>query len=400
MYRYQLLLILFLYGITNIKAQNNITVLSDMGFENLAEIHELDLYYLSYENNRYRYEGDALIAVIEALIIPQEVKKITLLIQNRGIGILSISFTNENFIALKAGILSSKVFANKAKFTFNVDDLITKFDKQEKLNSSYYKLETIVGLDIEYELGNFDNGIRQKINFQPEIFSVLGKGAVISGRYNFPTFNEINNETSFLQLARITQDIRWKDNIFLNLNFGFSTLNRYGLNTRIDRFLGSEKLRFRFDFGMTRELNLDQKVNLVIKNNINTFNMSGGIIYRLNQFDTDFSFRYGSFLVGDTGYKANLRRQFDEVFIGFFLKSTSFGKVAGFNFRVPLSPKRHMKNKGLRIRTKDYFSLDYNYRYDSDIALESFNGSNVLDQIEEYFPVVLKKKLEKHLFKK
>ena len=113
------------------------------------------------------------------------------------------------------------MFAEKAKFSFNVDDLITKFDEREKINSSYFKVETIVGLDLEYALGNFDNAVRQKINFQPEIISVLGKGAVISGRYNFPTFNEIDNQPSYLQLARITQDIRWKDNVFLNLNFGF-----------------------------------------------------------------------------------------------------------------------------------------------------------------------------------
>jgi hypothetical protein len=400
MNRYLLLLILFLNGITNIKAQNNLTILSDIGLENLAEIYELDHYYLSYENNRYRYEGDALVAVIEALIIPQKAKKVTLLIQNRGIGISSISFTLENFSALKKGALSSKVFADKAKFSFNVDDLITKFDEHEKINSSYFKVEAIVGLDVEYALGNFDNGVRQKINFQPEIFSVLGKGAVISGRYNFPTFNEIDNQPSYLQLARITQDIRWKDNVFLNLNFGFSSLNRYGLNTRLDRYLGSEKLRLRFDFGITKELYLDQNVDLVTINPINTFNMSGGIIYRWNRFDTDFSFRYGSFLIGDTGFKASMRRQFDEVFVGLFFNSTNFGQIAGFDFRIPLSTKRHMKNKGVRIRTKDYFSLEYNYRYDAAIALEAFNGSSVLDQIEEYFPAVLKKKLGKHLFKK
>ena len=399
MNRFLFPLVLFQFCLHSLNAQSNLDILLDIGLENLVEIHEIDSYYLTYENNRYRYEGDALIAVMEAIIIPPEVKKVILLIQNRGIGISRVSFTLENFSALKAGTLSSKVFADKAKFSFNVDDLITKFDEHEKMNSSYFKVEAIVGLDVEYELGNFDNAVRQKINFQPEIFSVLGKGAVISGRYNFPTFNEIDNQTSFLQLARITQDIRWKDNVFLNLNFGFSTRNRYGLNTRLDRYLGSEKLRLRFDFGVTKELYLDQNVDLVIKNNINTFNMSGGIIYRWNRFDTDFSFRYGSFLVGDTGFKAYMRRQFDEVFVGLFLNSTSFGKIAGFDFRVPLSPKRHMKNKGVRIRTKDYFSLDYNYRYDSDIALEAFNGSNVLDQIEEYFPAVLQKKLGKHLFK-
>ena len=249
MNRFLFPLVLFQFCLCSLNAQSNLDILLDIGLENLVEIHEIDNYYLTYENNRYRYEGDALIAVIEAIIIPPEVKKVTLLIQNRGIGISSISFNLENLSALKAGTLSSKVFADKAKFSFNVDDLITKFDEHEKINSSFYKVEAIVGLDVEYELGNFDNAIRQKINFQPEIFSVLGKGAVISGRYNFPTFNEIDNESSFLQLARITQDIRWKDNVFLNLNFGFSSLNRYGLNTRLDRYLGSEKLRLRFDFG-------------------------------------------------------------------------------------------------------------------------------------------------------
>ena len=109
------------------------------------------------------------------------------------------------------------MFADKAKFSFNVDDLITKFDEREKINSSYYKAEVIVGLDVEYALGNFDNGVRQKINFQPEIFSVLGKGAVISGRYNFPTFNEIDM-TEVMDIRKIEQNIFKKK---YNIKLGF-----------------------------------------------------------------------------------------------------------------------------------------------------------------------------------
>ena len=391
---------LLISGTYSLCAQNNLRILEEIGFENLSEIQERGHYYLCYENNRYRYEGDALIAVLEALELSVQTVKVSILILNRGIGMTSVSFDALDLKELKRGELSADIFAEKSVFSFSVDALIAKFEALKKTNSSYLKAETIVGLSLDYALGNFDNSVRQKLNFQPELFSVIGKGAVVSGRYNFPTFNEIDQEGQRLQMARLTQDIRWKDNIFLNVNFGFFTPNRYGFSSRIDRYLGNERLKIRFDFGITRGLSLDENFQIKIQNNINTFNMAGGINYRWNKYNTDISFRYGSYLLGDTGYKASLKRQFDEVFIGLFINKTTFGQIAGFDFQIPLSFKRHMKNKGFRVRSKDFFSLDYNYRYDSDLALEYFQGSNVLSQIREYYPNVLREKVKRYFSKK
>lgn len=400
MKRILFIMCLSILGTFNSNAQNNLKTLEEIGFENLSEIQEEGHYYLSYENNRYRYEGDALIVVLENLKLSVQTVKVSILILNRGIGITSISFDAIDLVKLKNGELSSDIFTKKSTFSFSVDKLIAKFEALEKANSSYLKAETIVGLNLDYALGNFDNSIRQKLNFQPELFSVIGKGAVISGRYNIPTFNEIDQENQRLRMARITQDIRWKDNIFLNLNFGFFTPNRYGFSGRVDRYLGSERLKMRFDFGITRGLSLDENFKIQIENNINTFNMAGGIDYRWNRYNTDISIRYGSYLLGDTGYKASLKRQFDEVFIGLFVNKTTFGQIAGFDFQIPLSFKRHMKNNGFRVRAKDFFYLDYNYRYDSDLAAEYFQGSSILSQIQEYYPNVLREKVEKYYSKK
>ena len=391
-----LLLSILLSPFLSAQSTTNLAALEEMGLENLAELETLDHYYLSYENNRYRYEGDALIAVLKTVVIDSNYTQVSILIQNRGIGMSAVSFATEDLRALKAGEMEAGDFAEKAAFTFQVDALINKFATAKKRNASYLKGEVIVGLDLRYALGNFDNAVRQKLNVQPELFSVIGKGAAISGRYNIPNFNEIDEEVNRLELARFTQDIRFKDNIFLNVNFGFYPLNRYGISTRIDRYMGTERLKLRFDFGMTRALYLDENFKVVINNNLNVFNMAGGLAYRWNKFDTDIEFRYGSFLFGDTGYKTSFRRQFDEVFVGLFLNKTTYGTIAGFDFRVPLSFKRHMKNKGIRIRSKDFFFLDYNYRYDSNVAVDYFTGSNVLTQIQEYYPEVLRKKLAKH----
>ena len=396
MKNYFLLLSLLLSTFLSAQSTSNLAALEEMGLENLAELNSLDHYYLSYENNRYRYEGDALIAVLKTIVIDPNYTQVSILIQNRGIGISAVSFATEDLRALKAGEMEAHDFAEKAAFTFQVDALINRFDAAKKRNASYLKGEVIVGLDLRYALGNFDNAVRQKLNVQPELFSVIGKGATISGRYNIPNFNEIDEELNRLELARFTQDIRFKDNVFINMNFGFYPLNRYGISTRIDRYMGSERLKLRFDFGMTRALFLDENFKVVINNNLNVFNMAGGLAYRWNKFDTDIEFRYGTFLLGDTGYKTSFRRQFDEVFVGLFLNKTTFGTIAGFDFHVPLSFKRHMKNNGMRIRSKDFFFLDYNYRYDSNVAVDYFTGSNVLTQIQEYYPEVLRKKLAKH----
>ena len=390
--------LIFFFSLFVVHAQYNTNALKEIGYENISELIIGNHYYIAYENNIYRYEGDALIKFIEIIKVPNNIQNITVLIRNRGIGISSMEFEKLNLDQLRSGKISSNIFSKKSIFSFNVDKLNKLFENSESANQSYLKGEIITGVGIEFELGNFDNSVRQKINFQPELISVIGKGAAISARYNIPTFNEIDNQKSYMQLARISQDIRFKDNIFFNLNFGFFTENRYGFTSRLDRYLGSEKIKLRFDFGLTKSINLDEKLDLVIRNNINTFNYSSSLIYRWNKYDTDFSYQYGTFISGDTGYKLKLSRQLDEIFVGLFINSTSFGKVAGFDFRIPLSTRRHMKNKGIRIRTKDFFYLPYNYIYGSNVANEYFTGSNILTQIQEYYPEVLRKKVAKHLY--
>ena len=62
-----LILSILLSPFLSAQTTTNLAALEEMGLENLAELETLDHYYLSYENNRYRYEGDALIAVLKNL---------------------------------------------------------------------------------------------------------------------------------------------------------------------------------------------------------------------------------------------------------------------------------------------------------------------------------------------
>ena len=376
--------------------QNNIERLEAEGLENLAEFVQDGHYYITYENNRYRFEGDALVAVLSSLEISENIEHISILIQNRGLPMSAVHFRAQDWQEYMAKAISAKDFSIAADFSFDVDGLARLFEAQEKANESYKKVDAIVGLNLNYTLGNFDNPVRQKINIQPELQTIFGPGAVLSGRYNIPTFNEIDNADAYMNLARITQDFRLKNNTFLNLNAGYFTNDRFGVYSRMDRFIDSERLRLRMDFGVTRMGYLNNNFEIE-NNNSNIYNMSGGIIYRWNKYDTDLSFRYGTFLATDLGYKARMTRQFKEVYVSLFLNKTTFGQIVGFDFQVPIGPKRHLKPKRLRVRNREQFELIYNYISDSNVAREFYTGSSVLHQIREYYPEVLRKVVAERL---
>ena len=376
--------------------QNNIERLEADGLENLVEFTEGNTYYLTYENNRYRFEGDALVVVLETLELPETIQKVSILIQNRGLPMSAVHFDGLLWQEYKTAKIPAATFAERADFTFEVDRLARKFEEKERTNESFKKVDAVVGLSLNYTLGNFDNSIRQKINIQPELQTVFGPGVMLSGRYNIPTFNEIDNTDPYMVLARLTQDFRFKNNNFLSVNAGYFTNDRFGVYSRLDRFIDGERLRVRMDFGVTRMGYLDKDF-VIQNNNTNIYNMSGGIIYRWNKYDTDISFRYGTFLATDLGYKARMTRQFNEVYVSLFLNKTTFGRIVGFDFRVPIGPKKHLKPRRLRVRSREQFELIYNYVSDSNVAREFFTGSSVLHQIREYYPEVLRKAVAERL---
>lgn len=388
--------LLLIFGPICLWGQNNLEKLEAEGLENLSEISTEKHYFLTYENNRYRFEGDALIRVLELLETPENIEKVSILIQNRGLPMSAVHFTRQSWIDFQTGKLTAQEWSQMADFSFEIDRLAKRFEAAKKTNESFKKIDAVVGVGLNYTLGNFDNSIRQKVNIQPELQTIFGPGAVLSGRYNIPTFNELDQAEPYMILARITQDFRFKNNNFVSVSAGYFTNDRFGVYSRLDRFIDGERLRLRMDFGVTRMGYLNNDF-VIENNNTNIYNMSGGIIYRWNKYDTDFSFRYGTFLNTDLGYKARMTRQFKEVYVSLFLNKTTFGRIVGFDFRVPIGPKKHLKPKRLRIRTREQFELIYNYVSDTNVAREFFTGSSVLHQIREYYPEVLRKTLAERL---
>ena len=76
--------------------------------------------------------------------------------------------------------------------------------------------------------------------------------------------------------------------------------------------------------GLTRLGRLNK--DLILYYDLNTdlrLDFFSDLTYRINKYDIDLTFRYGSYILGDVGYTAQIRRFSGQRFIGLFYKKTN-----------------------------------------------------------------------------
>jgi len=108
-----------LFNLFTLNAQDFISdALFNEGFENIQVKATGSNYYLSYENNRYRFEADALYQVLNAIassLMVQE--KVHILIKNRNIPYSAVHTSKSSLEKLFKGELSYQEWKSESTFT-------------------------------------------------------------------------------------------------------------------------------------------------------------------------------------------------------------------------------------------------------------------------------------------
>ena len=187
-----LLIFLLTINIPNIYSQNNlIEILKNEGLQNIQYHEDENDIYLSYENNRYRFEAEAMAFVLKALSNSFELtnKEVSILIKNKGIAMSLLKTSLENLRLLNTKEISFEEWLKRSILTIKTDAVENKLNKEKLISKSFGKIDVPVGLQLDYQLGNFDNAIRLRLNIQPEITTVFSKGWTASANYSITTFN-------------------------------------------------------------------------------------------------------------------------------------------------------------------------------------------------------------------
>ena len=207
--------IILLLLLPNLLLAQNIEKLATFGFENLQERYLNDTYILFYEDNLYRFPADGLYKVINLIEPNNKASEIKVVILNKGIEILEMVFKTEDLNSYKQNEIDFERLLSKSVIDFTD----AKVDSNPVTNSSYFKTDLSLRFKIDYTLGNFDNPIRQRVNFQPFLSSDLSKGVNLEGYYNVPKFDELGNLEPQVGMLRLSNDFKLNKSGFLNLNY-------------------------------------------------------------------------------------------------------------------------------------------------------------------------------------
>lgn len=394
-----LVLSVFLLNVFVVSAQDQLAqLLFEEGFENIQSKSTENDYYLAYENNRYRFEADALHKVLEFISrSPIAQDKVHILIKNRNIPYSAVHTSKSSTEKLFKGDIAFDEWKTASSFTMSLDELRKEFKGVEIVNSSFYKVDIPVGISLRYQLGNFDNPIRIKYQLQPELYTTFADGAYFTALYNVPFLhNDFDNyNKSRLYSMHFTKDVRLPHEIFLNVNAGYFFYNRYGIWAQAAKFFMEERFRVGVEYRYTQRG--------LIEPDFSTYNggdfrsiVLGTFNYRNVKYESDISLKVGKFYRGDFGYTLDFTRQINEVYIGLFLRKSDLGNLVGFRFRTPLGFKKHLSPNRFRVRTREYFKLKYNYNTTTPAALNYDFGEKILSDLSEYYPSTLQYGLEEY----
>ena len=382
-----------------------ITPLKEEGFENLIQIQEDGELQLHYENRRYRFEGVALKRVFEIIAkTPCISDTITLIIYNKGIPVSEVQTKKSLIKGLITKELTTKEFNKQSNFTFSN----RKRPREKTVQSSYLKSDLAVGLRTDYLIGNFDNPLRWTPMLLPSLQTTVARGTQINATYGAVLYDDLYGwEKSRFRYAFASHNGRLPGGIFTRVSAGYFEATQYGIEGHATKFLLGDKIRLDLNLSLTENRFLDAPPNRIAIDK-NHFSYGLQATYRYTPLTTDISMHYGRYVFDDTGYTLKLRRQFNEVFIGFYMRQVdrqitgSFGKKYdknyGFQFIVPIGPKKHLKPNYLRVKTEESYLFNYNYTGGVSIGRRLDLPGTVIAELEEYYPSTLQKALES-LFK-
>lgn len=383
--------------------------LADQGFENVALVEKGGDLYITYENNLYRFEAKGLATIVAQL--PEydlnKYEQIHFVLRSQDIPMAIATLSVNDLESYNSGLIDRYTLASSMHFSIDVDKAEGYFKDAERENTSFYKIDVPVGLELDYALGDFNDGLMTRFYINPRVLSTFGRGMDLEFKYQNIVQNDIPGRAiSSPIILKMNQSFRLNNNSFLSASLGYLPQNKFGLHTRFRNYLDQERFYVEFLYGITRLGYLNE--NWAVVNNRNSDAIWQAIFnYRWNKFDTDVNLTYGTFYAGDLGYKLQFTRQFNEVYFNLFYARTdiasagSFGSqedgIIGFSLTVPFGQSKFMKPTRIRTRTEDQFDLLYRYSGFSLSGIDIIQGANIFSDIREFYPEVLRKGLMKHL---
>jgi hypothetical protein len=320
---------------------------------------------VEYENRRYNRDelhGLGVVLGLTATRTPPLVRSMSIIVKEVNTPVLQLSTMMDDYLAFVNEQMSAQAFARLVHITQQVQkpaELGTPIATTAIRNRSWFKVDAILRPGIQTIILSELSRADIRFSLLPDAFMHLTPGTVVNVRGNIP----------------ITQTSGFREPLG---------------DPQVDRVLGHQALRLplgkwsRVATGMT-QLSIgrftEEEVGIA---NETAFTLLEGTLFfkgtlarvgssfddidrwialangrvRYPPWDLTLSVTGGRFLDGDDGIDVDLSRFFGTTEIGFFLRHSESGSLAGIRLGIPLTPAKELKPWYFRPRLPELFTYE------------------------------------------
>lgn len=333
------------YGL---KAQDTATTISNRlisdGFENVRVVQDGNQISVVLEDNHYRgiFRG---LGVALQLISPSAEATDTI-----------------ELIALENRMPRLTVKATHIKGSWNVDTeyggtMNRKLRRAKSKNSSAYKLDIVPYPSFIFSNHRYDRLWSLAMYISPTLEMDLWPGAKVTAQMKVLAIDNFKDATfdkvlpGYITLSQqIISNSRWD----VKATAGLFNLYRNGVDVR-----GTYHFNNQLDFGLI----VGGTGPWYVRNhkltmcNIDKFNIVGQVNYYEPRTNLQFDLKFGRFVFEDTGVRLDVLRHLRDYAVGIYANKTNTNANIGFEFSVPIGPKKMGKHRALRVRFPETVSL-------------------------------------------
>ncbi len=341
------------------------------GFENVGVKQVKNDVYVFYENRLYRWEIDGLSKILnEAANLFPDSATLHIVPLHYSVPVTVIKTKVSEYKKTLANQTGNYNAQNVFDVALDIDSLNLIRREIKPQNKSTGKIDLIFLPGFRVQFGNFDNPVEWQLSISPILQTSLWKGNLLTAQIFIPLHNSLQQSfegNTWLETATINQLFRLPENVFVNFSSGlfsfrnkinsYADYKRYGFVSDIRKYFLNGRFCAGGYMGLTGYITYSSGYFSYWP--LEKFNFAFYGEYRNPTYDFTTRLTAGKFLYDDYAVRFDLLRQFKELNLGLFIIKSEFGTVGGFNFIVPISPKKSFKPSFFRVSLAKYFNWEF-----------------------------------------
>lgn len=335
--------------------------LKAIGMENIRCAQTPGVTTVSFENNVYRSTYTGVGKAIDACLGSETKGDLQLVVLENRIPRLCINLPDTLTEAYRNGEISLIQVYQQMGITVDTDAAMKALKNagQEEVPSAW-KVDLMIYPDLFLENNTFDELYTYAINLNPAVEMALWKGGKMTAQVILPVATNLSGEMKRIRpgIIALSQNVRFRHNIFGKMTVGNFTNNRYGAQLEIKYRTNNGRWELGGTAGSTGFSAITREDGWYIGRK-QRINASLNASYYEPRLNLQFDLKAGRYIYGDYGVRGDCTRHFGEYAIGLYALCTDGEINGGFHFAIPLPGKKWSRKGFFRVKPADYFAWAY-----------------------------------------